>query len=278
MTAWALHTATKEQIEVIESADFWHQLAVVDEDFKSIAYVTNIYQGNCACPDIVLLAFVGMYLYFKNLPPACANILKGIGQTSISLMIIALILNSYEHLDSFSHDASVNIINVDAMLFGKIMNHLAPNELNPEEMEAWEDGLLGQSQQFMVVRPFYWVPMDVICIADNMVALICGFHLNNGAYVIGLVSLDQKLLIIIIQIVLQQTTTLQPGSSKPSDAPAVYCRFYFLFIVRSVLGVNSITRLVWKSRVFSLLSTSKALYVGQNMFLMPSLLEEAEDK
>ncbi|KAJ3967616.1 hypothetical protein EV361DRAFT_953074, partial [Lentinula raphanica] len=131
MTALALCTAAEEQIEVIESADFWRQLAVVVEDFEPIAYVTNICQGDRARPDIVLLAFVGMYLYFKNLPPARANVSKGMMERlerrwagfNQPLMITALILNPYERLDSFGPDASANIINVNAMvteLFGKI--------------------------------------------------------------------------------------------------------------------------------------------------------------
>ncbi|KAJ3792207.1 ribonuclease H-like domain-containing protein [Lentinula aff. detonsa] len=152
LAALILYTAAKEQIEVIEGGDFWHQLASVVEDFEPIAYVTNICQSNWARPDIVLLAFIRMYLYFKNLPPAYANVSKGMMEWlewcwpgfNQPLMIPALILNPYERLDSFRPDASANIIN----LFGKIMSHPSPEELDPEQIEEWEHGLLCQSQEF----------------------------------------------------------------------------------------------------------------------------------
>ncbi|KAJ3726487.1 ribonuclease H-like domain-containing protein [Lentinula guzmanii] len=149
----------RAHIEVIESGDFWRQLAGVVEDFEPIAYVTNICQSDRARPDIVLLAFVGMYLYFKNLPPARANVSKGMMERlerrcagfNQPLMITALILNPYERLDSFGPDASANIINVNVMiteLFGKITSHPSPEELDPEQIEEWEHGLLHRSQEF----------------------------------------------------------------------------------------------------------------------------------
>ncbi|KAJ3732252.1 hypothetical protein DFJ43DRAFT_1154608 [Lentinula guzmanii] len=103
MAALTLRTAAKKQIEVIESGDFWRQLAGIVEDFEPIAYVTNICQSDWARPDIVLLAFVGMYLYFKNLPLAHANVSKGMMERleqrwagfNQPLMITALILNPY---------------------------------------------------------------------------------------------------------------------------------------------------------------------------------------
>ncbi|KAJ3995444.1 ribonuclease H-like domain-containing protein [Lentinula boryana] len=159
LAALTLRTAAEEQIEVIEGGDFWRQLAGVVEDFEPIAYVTNICQSDRARPDIVLLAFVGMYLYFKNLPSTRANVSKGMMEWlerrwagfNQPLMIAALILNPYERLDSFGPDASANIIKVNVMiteLFGKITSRPIPEELDPEQIEEWEHGLLRRSQEF----------------------------------------------------------------------------------------------------------------------------------
>lgn len=122
--ALALQTAAEEQIDRIDDNDFWHRLSVVIEDLEPIAYTTNICQSDKARPDTVLLAFVGMFLYFKNLPYTRGNISKGMVKRlerrwtgfDQSLMLTALILNPYERLDRFGPDAGANILNVNGMV------------------------------------------------------------------------------------------------------------------------------------------------------------------
>jgi hypothetical protein len=74
------------------------------EDLEPIAYATNICQSDNACPDIVLLAFVKMFLHLKNLPTshskASQTMMKCLEHrwagSEQALMVTALILNPYE--------------------------------------------------------------------------------------------------------------------------------------------------------------------------------------
>ena len=122
--ALELQLAAEAQLDLIDDNTFWRRLSVVIDDLEPIAYATNICQSDHARPDVVLLAFVGMFLHFKNLPPAYLDTLKamvkrlerrwaGLDQ---SLMITALILNPYERLDRFGPDAAANILNINAMV------------------------------------------------------------------------------------------------------------------------------------------------------------------
>ncbi|KAJ3989984.1 ribonuclease H-like domain-containing protein, partial [Lentinula detonsa] len=157
--AGTLRAAAEKQIDVIEDSTFWRNIAVVNGDLEPIAYATNICQSDKARPDVVLLAFVGMFLHFKTLPPERANVSRGMVKRlerrwagfDQPLMITALILNPYEHLDRFGPDAAANIINVNATiveLYSRVTSHPPPPELDPEELEKWHDNQLQRCQKF----------------------------------------------------------------------------------------------------------------------------------
>ncbi|KAF9035431.1 ribonuclease H-like domain-containing protein [Rhodocollybia butyracea] len=140
--AAALTASAEEQLDLIEDYDFWRQLTTVIEDLEPLAYATNICQSDKACPDCVLLAFVGLFLYFEDLPSS---------RFDQSLMITALILNPYEHLDRFGPDAGANIINVNAMvveLYTKVTSRPPSGELDPHERDAFESHQLQWSREF----------------------------------------------------------------------------------------------------------------------------------
>ncbi|KAF9062402.1 ribonuclease H-like domain-containing protein, partial [Rhodocollybia butyracea] len=157
--AAALTASAEEQLDLIEDYDFWRQLTTVIEDLEPLAYATNICQSDKARRDCVLLAFVGLFLYFEDLPSSRSHITKGMLKRlerrwtgfDQSLMITALILNPYEHLDRFGPDAGANIINVNAMvveLYTEVTSRPPSGELDPYERDAFESHQLQRSREF----------------------------------------------------------------------------------------------------------------------------------
>ncbi|KAF5365841.1 hypothetical protein D9757_012806 [Collybiopsis confluens] len=155
----ALRTAAEEQLDVIEDNSFWRNLSVVIDDLEPIGYATNICQSDKARPDVVLLAFAGMFLHFRNLPPERSSVSKGMMKRlerrwagfDQALMVTALILNPYERLDRFGPDAGANIMNVRATvvdLYSRVKSRPPPLELDPEQLEEWENKQMQQSREF----------------------------------------------------------------------------------------------------------------------------------
>ncbi|KAF5354579.1 hypothetical protein D9758_011232 [Tetrapyrgos nigripes] len=119
-----LRAEAEAHLEIILDCGFWQHLSMVIEDTEPIAYATNICQSDHAHPDVVLLAFVGMFLYFRNLPSERSNLSKemtkhleccwkGFDQ---ELMVTALILNPYEQLERFGPKAEVDILQLDQLV------------------------------------------------------------------------------------------------------------------------------------------------------------------
>ncbi|KAL0566357.1 hypothetical protein V5O48_015656 [Marasmius crinis-equi] len=142
--AQKLRRAAEKQLDLIDSAAFWQRLSGVTEDLEPVCYATNICQSDRARPDIVLLAFVGMFLYFKKHPnrqvsSEMARWLErrwqGFDQ---EMMVAALILNPFERLDPFGPDANANPFAVQALIatfFRKYIDRPIPNELDPDEVD-----------------------------------------------------------------------------------------------------------------------------------------------
>ncbi|KAF5371266.1 hypothetical protein D9758_004281 [Tetrapyrgos nigripes] len=142
----ALHEEAEEQLELIQNKDFWRLI----NDLEPICYATNICQSDHARPDIVLLALVGMFLYFRNLPASRSQLSqemqkqleqrwKGFDQ---HLMITALILNPYEFISCFGPKAELDIIQAHLLiieLFDKWIDRPLLDKDSDEQEEILED-------------------------------------------------------------------------------------------------------------------------------------------
>ncbi|THU80408.1 hypothetical protein K435DRAFT_874407 [Dendrothele bispora CBS 962.96] len=157
--AKVLRTDAESHIDLIDDSSFWQQLSLVISDIEPITYATNISQSDHARPDVVLLAFVGMFLHFRNLPPARSSLSKemtrrlerrwaGLNQP---LMITALILNPYRHIDFFGPNASASILNLNKLvtdMFQKSINRPTPEFLDPDEQEELVQNRLNRVSEF----------------------------------------------------------------------------------------------------------------------------------
>ncbi|KAF5366422.1 hypothetical protein D9758_009786 [Tetrapyrgos nigripes] len=141
--ASALRSAATEHLDLINDNNFWRRLHGVVEDLEPICYATNIFQSDRAHPDVVLLAFVGLYLHFKNhtdkqLSLAMTKRLEKRWKSfDQHLLIAALILNPYEHLDHFGPDANANPFGLNSLiseLYKKYANRPVPDSLDPDEV------------------------------------------------------------------------------------------------------------------------------------------------
>ncbi|KAF5354536.1 hypothetical protein D9758_011245 [Tetrapyrgos nigripes] len=141
--ASALRSAATEHLDLINDNNFWRRLHGVVEDLEPICYATNIFQSDRARPDVVLLAFVGLYLHFKNhtdkqLSLAMTKRLEKRWKSfDQHLLIAALILNPYERLDHFGPDANANPFGLNSLiseLYKKYANRPVPDSLDLDEV------------------------------------------------------------------------------------------------------------------------------------------------
>ncbi|KAF5347675.1 hypothetical protein D9758_014844 [Tetrapyrgos nigripes] len=143
-----LTAAATRQLDPIDNNQFWSQLSTVVEDLEPICYATNICQSDHAGPDVVLLAFVGVFLHFKNhsdrhlsleMTKRLERRWKSFDQ---NLMIGVLILNPYERLDRFGPNANANAFSINALitnLYIKYASRPLSEFLDPDEKEAAEE-------------------------------------------------------------------------------------------------------------------------------------------
>jgi hypothetical protein len=120
--AKALQSAAEKQLDVIDNNQFWQRLSMLVEDLEPICYATNICQSNHARPDVVLLAFVGMYLHFadhtnRQLSSEMSKRLERRWKSfDQNLLIGTLILNPFERLGRFGPNAYANAFSINVMI------------------------------------------------------------------------------------------------------------------------------------------------------------------
>ncbi|THU97324.1 hypothetical protein K435DRAFT_965546 [Dendrothele bispora CBS 962.96] len=158
----ALREAAEKQLDLIDNSDFWRRLSVLIEDIEPISFATNICQSDHARPDVVLLAFVGMFLYFKNhsnsrlsaeMTKRLERRWKGFDQ---NLMVSCLILNPYERLERFGPNANANPFGINALitnLFRKYISRSIPE--SETEAEAIEGERHERIKSFSVALTHY---------------------------------------------------------------------------------------------------------------------------
>jgi hypothetical protein len=138
-----LRAEAEEYVNLIRNEDFWERLRTLNDDIEPICFATNIMQSNRARPDVVLLAFVGMFLYFRNLPASrqrlskdmCTRLEKRWKGFDQKFLITALILNPYEGVSCFGPKAGVDILQLDTLLIEvcdsihqiRELEHVPPN-------------------------------------------------------------------------------------------------------------------------------------------------------
>ncbi|KAK7440944.1 hypothetical protein VKT23_016720 [Stygiomarasmius scandens] len=71
-----LRTDAEAHCDLIDDFSFWQRLRRIIEDIEPISYATNICQSDHARLDVVLLAFVGIFLHFRNLPSSRSQVSK----------------------------------------------------------------------------------------------------------------------------------------------------------------------------------------------------------
>ncbi|KAK7451264.1 hypothetical protein VKT23_012604 [Stygiomarasmius scandens] len=155
----ALRTDAITHLDLIEDNDFWRRLAVVISDIKPISYATNICQSDHARPDSVLLAFVGMFIHFRNLPATRTSLSKAMTKRlerqwsglNQPLMITAMILNPYEHLDRFGPNAAANILNIHKLIldmFSKSIDRPISQFLDDDQKQNVIEDRIHRREQF----------------------------------------------------------------------------------------------------------------------------------
>ncbi|THU91256.1 hypothetical protein K435DRAFT_863575 [Dendrothele bispora CBS 962.96] len=141
-----LRAEAEDRLNLIRDDQFWKRLETLNEDIEPICYATNIMQSDRARPDIVLLAFVGMFQYFRNLPLSrsqlskamCTRLEKRWKGFDQKLMITALILNPYEKVARFGPKAGVDVMQIDELvveMYDKWINR-PMIDLDPDEEES----------------------------------------------------------------------------------------------------------------------------------------------
>lgn len=112
----------EQQLDLINDPGFWKCLSMLVDDIELIAFATNICQSDHACPNTVLLAFVGMFHYFSDhLDHSLSRDMvkhlecrwKALNQ---ELMVAALLLNPFECMVAFGPKANVNPFTLNALV------------------------------------------------------------------------------------------------------------------------------------------------------------------
>ncbi|KAF5320586.1 hypothetical protein D9758_018153 [Tetrapyrgos nigripes] len=159
--ASVLCSAATEHLDLINDNNFWRHLHSVVEDLEPICYTTNIFQSDRARPDVVLLAFVGLYLHFKNhtdkqLSLAMTKQLEKRWKSfDQHLLIAALILNPYKRLDHFGPDANANPFGLNSLISEISFGWL--NDLGEERRKCLQSVSTAVTHYLAMTGPFqHW--------------------------------------------------------------------------------------------------------------------------
>lgn len=120
--ALELSADAEQQLDLIDDPAFWKCLSTLVDDIEPIAFATNICQSDHVRPDVVLLAFVGMYHYFENHSNRrlARDMVKRLEcrwkVLNQELMVVALLLNPFERVAAFGPKANVNPFTLNSLV------------------------------------------------------------------------------------------------------------------------------------------------------------------
>lgn len=130
--ALQLRADAEQQLDLIDDPAFWKRLSTLVDDIEPITFATNICQSDHAGPDVVLLAFVGMYHYFENHSnhSLARNMVKRLERRwkvlNQEVMIVALLLNPFERVAAFRPKANINPFTLNSLVTKVILLSYSP--------------------------------------------------------------------------------------------------------------------------------------------------------
>ncbi|KAJ7074602.1 ribonuclease H-like domain-containing protein [Mycena amicta] len=122
MEAARLAEDANAHCDIVEDTAFWDGLEQVLGDIEVICYATNLAQADSTRADQVLLSMVGIFLRFSEHPEEevrvemVRRLEKRWSEWDQALFLLALILNPWEGLSCFGHNANLDHFKVVDMI------------------------------------------------------------------------------------------------------------------------------------------------------------------
>jgi hypothetical protein len=119
--------------DIIDDLHFWNGLEQVLGDIEAICYATNLGQKDSMHADQALLAFVGIFLQFPEHPEESVKVemLKCLEKRwkdyDQMLFLLMLILNPWEEVSCFGHNANLDHFKITDLAVQVMMHSLKPS-------------------------------------------------------------------------------------------------------------------------------------------------------